>query len=246
MKSFARIAFVVLLAGAASAQTPRQVSLGEVWVADGVRVVPLTIDQVEGVLAVDINIVLDSRQVSVVDFQLTDLLPGFFAFHNVDADTLKFAAASAQAVKAGSGVFAELQLEDTGANPELLFSMVVLNGDEIPVEYALGWVSPVQTVVAEEAALPDGYQLAQNYPNPFNTETTISFTLLESTPVELAVYNTSGQKVRTLVEGERAAGEHRMIWNGRDDKGAPVASGRYVAKMAGAGFAREMGMTLLK
>ncbi|MDE0966096.1 MAG: T9SS type A sorting domain-containing protein, partial [Candidatus Latescibacteria bacterium] len=108
------------------------------------------------------------------------------------------------------------------------------------------WVSPVQTVVAEEAALPDGYQLAQNYPNPFNTETTISFTLLESTPVELAVYNTSGQKVRTLVEGERAAGEHRMIWNGRDDKGAPVASGRYVAKMAGAGFAREMGMTLLK
>ena len=181
MNSFARIAFVVLLAGAASAQTP--------------------------------------RQVSVVDFQLTDLLPGFFA---------------------------ELQLEDTGANPELLFSMVVLNGDEIPVEYALRWVSPVQTVVAEEAALPDGYQLAQNYPNPFNTETTISFTLLESTPVELAVYNTSGQKVRTLVEGERAAGEHRMIWNGRDDKGAPVASGRYVAKMAGAGFAREMGMTLLK
>ena len=45
MKSFARIAFVVLLAGAASAQTPRQVSLGEVWVADGVRVVPLTIDK---------------------------------------------------------------------------------------------------------------------------------------------------------------------------------------------------------
>ncbi|MDE0962534.1 MAG: hypothetical protein OSB73_05345, partial [Candidatus Latescibacteria bacterium] len=63
MKSFARIAFVVLLAGAASAQTPRLVSLGEVVGRHGVRVVPLTIDQVEGVLAVDINIVLDSRQV---------------------------------------------------------------------------------------------------------------------------------------------------------------------------------------
>ena len=33
-----------------------------------------------------------------------------------------------------------------------------------------------QAAVAEEAALPDGYQLVQNYPNPFNTETTISFT----------------------------------------------------------------------
>ena len=157
MKSFALIASVLLLAGAASAQTSRQVSLGEVWVADGVRIVPLTIDQIEGVLAVDINIVLDNRQVSVVDFQLTDLLPGFFAFHNVD--TLKFAAASAQAVEAGSGIFAELQLEDTGTTPDLLFSVVVLNGDE---------------------------------------------------------------------------------------NGAPVASGRYVAKMAGVGLAREMGMTLLK
>ena len=211
--------------------------------ADGVRVVPLTIDQVEGVLAVDINIVLDSGQVSVVDVQLTDLLPGFFAFHNVDVDTLKFAAASAQAVEAGSGIFAELQLEDTGTTPDLLFSVVVLNDDEIPVEYAPRWVP---TAVAEEAALPDGYQLAQNYPNPFNTETMLSFTLVELTYVELAVYNTSGQKVRTLVEGERAAGEHRMVWNGRDDNGAPVASGRYVAKMVGAGFAREMGMTLLK
>ena len=46
MKSFALIASVLLLAGAASAQTPRLVSLGEVWVADGVRIVPLTIDQI--------------------------------------------------------------------------------------------------------------------------------------------------------------------------------------------------------
>ena len=230
MKSFALIASVLLLAGAASAQTPRLVSLGEVWVADGVRIVPLTIDQIEGVLAVDINIVLDNRQVSVVDFQLTDLLPGFLAFHNVDVDTLKFAAASAQAVEAGSGIFAELQLEDTGTTPDLLFSVVVLNGDEIPVEYA---PRCVPTAVAEEAALPDGYQLVQNHPNPFNTETTISFTLVESTYVELAAYNASGQKVRTLVEGERAAGEHRMILNGSDENGAPVASGRYVAKMAG-------------
>ena len=117
MKSFALTASVLLLAGAASAQTPRLVSLGEVWVTDGV-------------LAVDINIVLDNRQVSIVDFQLTDLLPGFFAFHNVDVDMLKFAAASAQAVEAGSGIFAELQLEDTGTTPDLLFSVGVINRDE--------------------------------------------------------------------------------------------------------------------
>ena len=129
----------VLWIGAASAQVPRQVGLGEVRVEDDRRIVALTIDEVEGVLAVDINIVLDSRAVTVLDFVLTDLLPGFFAFHNGDSDTLKFAAASAQAVGAGSGVFAELHLEDTGATPQLLFAVVALNGDEIPVEFALRW-----------------------------------------------------------------------------------------------------------
>ena len=79
-----------LWVGAASAQGPRQGGVGEVRVEDDRRSVALTIDEVEGVLAVDINIVLASRAVTVLDFALTDLLPGFFA---------------------------ELQLEDVGATP---------------------------------------------------------------------------------------------------------------------------------
>ena len=159
---------------------------------------------------------------------------------------MKLAAASAQSVAAGSGVFAELHLEDAGATPELLFSMVALNGDEIAVEYAPRWLPPVPTFVLEEAALPVDYALEQNFPNPFNATTMIAFTLAETTPVELVIYNVAGQAVRTLVEGERAAGGHLAVWNGHDDRGEPVASGRYVVKMVGKGFAREIGMTLLK
>ena len=236
----------VLWVGVASAQVPRQVGLGEVRVEDDRRIVALTIDEVEGVLAVDINIVLDSRAVTVLDFALTDLLPGFFAFHNVDSDTLKFAAASAQAVGAGSGVFAELHLEDTGATPQLLFAVGALNGDEIPVEFAPRWTLPGSTLVLDEGAQPGGYALDQNFPNPFNATTTIAFTLAETTHVELVIYNAAGQAVRTLVKGERAAGGYLATWDGRDDRGEPVASGRYVARMAGAGFEREIGMTLLK
>ena len=189
---------LVLWVGAVSAQTPRQVGLGEVRVTEGVRVVPLTIDEIEGVLAIDVNIVLDSQQVVVLDVLLTDLLPGFLAFHNVDADTMKLAAASAQSVAAGSGVFAELHLQDAGATPELLFSMVALNGDEIAVEYAPRWLPPVPTFVLEEAALPVDYALEQNFPNLFNATTTIAFTLAETTPVELVIYNVAGQAVRYL------------------------------------------------
>ena len=231
---------------AASAQTLRNLALVEVRVVDGVGVVPLTIDQIEGVLAIDINIVLDSRQVRVVDFQLTDLLPGFVAFHNVDVDTLKFAAAVVQKVEAGSGVFADLQVEDQGQMSDLQLSTVLFNDGQIPVEYAPRWVVPLLTAVAEEATLPDGNRLEQNYPNPFNAETTISFVVAKSAYVELVVYNAVGQTVRTLVGGQCAVGEHRIVWNGRDDVGESLASGRYVAKMVGADFVRQMAMTLLK
>ena len=76
-------------------------------VEEGVRVVPVEIDQVEGVLALDLNIVLGSEGVRVLDVRGTDLLDGFFVLHNVVEDTLKVAAASARAASAGSGAFVE-------------------------------------------------------------------------------------------------------------------------------------------
>ena len=87
---------------------PRQVEFGVGRVEEGVRVVPVEIDQVEGVLALDLDIVLGSEGVRVLDVRGTDLLDGFFVLHNVVEDTLKVAAASARAASAGSGAFVEL------------------------------------------------------------------------------------------------------------------------------------------
>ena len=113
---------------------PRQVEFGVGRVEEGVRVVPVEIDQVEGVLALDLDIVLGSEGVRVLDVRGTDLLDGFFVLHNVVEDTLKVAAASARAASAGSGAFVELVLEDVGTDPELRFLQVLLNDDGIPIE----------------------------------------------------------------------------------------------------------------
>ena len=122
--------WIGLLCVSAFAQdAPRQIQFGTVRIEDDTRIVPVQVDRLEGVLAIDLNIVLDSQKVQVLDVRVTDLLSGFFAIHNVVADTLKFAAASAQAAAADGGVFAELVLEDMGETPELLFSLVSLNGD---------------------------------------------------------------------------------------------------------------------
>ena len=44
---------------------------------------------------------------------------------------------------------------------------------------------------------------------------------------ELSVYNIKGEKVRTLVNEELSAGEHHILWNGKDDQNKSVSSGIY-------------------
>ena len=50
--------------------------------------------------------------------------------------------------------------------------------------------------------------LEQNYPNPFSNSTTIEFTLLQDSDVQLKIYDVTGRLVRTLIDGPRTAGKH--------------------------------------
>ncbi len=78
---------------------------------------------------------------------------------------------------------------------------------------------------------PSGFRLAQNYPNPFNPSTTIEFTVPERSDVELLIYNTMGQKVKTLVLGPRNPGDYRIQWDGRNERGLAVSSGVYIYRL---------------
>jgi hypothetical protein len=85
------------------------------------------------------------------------------------------------------------------------------------------------------SAAPDvpGYiwSLEQNHPNPFNPVTTISFSLATDSQVRLEVYSVRGQRIRSLVNENRGAGAHQVIWDGRDSSGRMVASGSYFARL---------------
>ena len=67
-----------------------------------------------------------------------------------------------------------------------------------------------------------------NYPNPFNPETTIQFTT-ENTEkkIELVIYNLKGQKVKTLINKVLPAGNHSVVWAGKNTNNKTVASGIY-------------------
>jgi len=71
-----------------------------------------------------------------------------------------------------------------------------------------------------------------NYPNPFNPETTIQFSLPQSGKVDLTIYNSKGQQVKTLVLQESQAGQHSVIWNGKNANDENVASGLYFYQLS--------------
>jgi hypothetical protein len=100
--------------------------------------------------------------------------------------------------------------------------------------------------IASDQSPVDRYQLEPNYPNPFNPSTTISFQLPVVSEVKLAIYNSNGQLVRTLYSGERAAGRHRVVWDGRDDHGQRVASGVYIYLIRAGSFAAQHKLLLMK
>ena len=83
-------------------------------------------------------------------------------------------------------------------------------------------------------------------PNPFNPSTTLRFTLPEPAAVRVDVCDLRGHRVRRLHEGELPAGAVALVWNGRDDAGAELPSGVYVARVEAAGLVRSVKMVLAK
>jgi hypothetical protein len=64
-------------------------------------------------------------------------------------------------------------------------------------------------------------------PNPFIDRTSIHYTLRESGPVSVAVYDILGRRVATLVDQPQCVGVHEILWAGRDDAGREIPAGVY-------------------
>ncbi len=106
----------------------------------------------------------------------------------------------------------------------------------------------VLTAVSKaKTSLPEQFILLQNYPNPFNPSTTIAYTLPRAGHVVVAIYNTTGEKVATLVNATQSAGCHRVVWNGRNSAGRVAPAGLYFYRLtAGKHFSATGKMLFVK
>lgn len=106
----------------------------------------------------------------------------------------------------------------------------VCQGNSAPA-YAQIWLNSTTAAVNNEIQTPVQFQLEQNFPNPFNPSTHIQYSLAAQSRVQLSVFNTLGQKIKTLVNSFQNPGDHSIVWDGTDASNNPVSTGIYFYQM---------------
>lgn len=164
------------------------------------------------------------------------------SFSNSSIDSLSLIAKGSELIPWTFGYAEKLHFDPQG---RMLVSMTFDKGDVYPVGYArYSLVQTPRTAVSNEYSHPEqpaSIQLDQNYPNPFNPATSISFTMPESAFTRLAVYNALGEKVATLVEGNKSAGTHTVNFDA-----SSLSSGVYFYVLESDRFRVSRKMMLIK
>jgi hypothetical protein len=169
------------------------------------------------------------EQPGAADFFLCDAANyGLFA-----GGTAFAAAVAAEDVSSGDIMFS---LPDTTTDWYVVLSnedhVVNKQGVEAEIAVYYGVTDAPDPPLAESR-----FELRQNAPNPLESTTSIRYTVPSSgssharSHVSLRIYDPTGRRVRTLVQGIRGPGSYRALWDGSTDAGVPAASGVYLYRL---------------
>ena len=124
--------------------------------------------------------------------------------------------------------------EINGSLVEAAVDDFVLHADRLPVT-GVASVDPYRT-----------YGIESVHPNPFNPRISIRYRIGHRTSAKLGIYDVSGRKVRSLIDGVVEEGLHEVVFDGIDDRGLSVSSGIYFLRMDTAEVLEVRQITLLK
>jgi hypothetical protein len=99
----------------------------------------------------------------------------------------------------------------------------------------------IDIVDEEKRIIPTAFTLEQNRPNPFNPSTQINFTILNSSHIELKVYDIMGREISTLVNERKQPGNYTIRWNARN-----TPCGVYYYRLLAGNIVQTKKMVLMK
>jgi len=111
-----------------------------------------------------------------------------------------------------------------------------------------GWLITVHepNAAADRGRWSGALQISSPSPNPLLGGTTLRLNLPAACRVRVAVYDVEGRRVASLGEGDRAAGEHTVVWDGRDESGKPASPGVYLVRMEALGRSESAKVVVLR
>ncbi|MCF7811888.1 T9SS type A sorting domain-containing protein, partial [bacterium] len=95
--------------------------------------------------------------------------------------------------------------------------------------------------ITQTAEIPLKFGIVSAYPNPFNSQMRVSYNLLETGIVDLAVYDVSGRRVTELTSGRQVSGVHTVMFDGKD-----MPSGVYMMRLKSGSQSSFMKVILMK
>jgi len=119
---------------------------------------------------------------------------------------------------------------------QLTFHALAITTDGILFAGSVGDIyRSIQSVITSVEPLADAtvrtFRLRQNYPNPFNPETVIKYDVATSSYITIEIFNSLGQRIRTLVNEVKQAGTYETVWDGLNESGIASASGVYIYRL---------------
>ncbi|HHE38799.1 MAG TPA: T9SS type A sorting domain-containing protein [Candidatus Cloacimonetes bacterium] len=129
------------------------------------------------------------------------------------------------------------------------FAVTSIHTNNIESEPVFSPVLEKTITGVDDETIPLITYLTGNFPNPFNPITRINYQLSKPAKVELVIFNLKGQKIKQLISNsanQLSAGQHSVVWDGKDDSGRSVSSGVYFYKLQAGDYQKTRKMILLR
>ena len=210
--------------------------------------IPISILNGDNLLSFEMDIHFDPNSVQFLSLDWSQMIDHFTIAENITEGSLHYAGAGLSP-DGQNGVFGNINLmvlEEFSADSfEISINNYRINEAVFGSEVIAVFMNS-SILNTNPDYIPNQFSLMQNYPNPFNPITKISFILPKKDYVNINIYDSRGNHVKSLLSGYFNFGLNEIDWNSTNDKGKNVTAGVYIYKIQTSNFIETKKMILLK